>query len=172
MSGSFVADGVSSSALEICTIGVYTKTESQFFEQLVKARVDSFCDVRNRRGMRGSLYAFVNSARLQARLAAQRIHYYHFRDLAPSDKIRQAQKLQDEASGIGKRSRVTLSVEFKRLYWEECLSKFSSIDFIKRLSPGATKIALFCVEADHRACHRSLLADRLSMDLGSTITHL
>jgi uncharacterized protein (DUF488 family) len=157
---------------KLFTIGVYGKTGDEFFEQLSEAKIDSFCDVRNRRGMRGSLYAFANSARLQARLATLGIHYYHFRDLAPSDATRQAQKVQDESSGVGKRSRVSLSDDFRRLYSEERLSRFSSTGFMQRFKPAAARLVLFCVEADPRACHRSILADRLSRDLGLVVTDL
>lgn len=157
---------------QLFTIGVYGKTESQFFERLSESKVDSFCDVRNRRGMRGSRYVFANSTRLQARLATLGIHYYYFRDLAPSDATRQAQKVQDETSGVGKRSRVALSDDFRRLYSEERLSQFSSVGFMQRFKPAAERLVLFCVEADPRACHRSILAERLSRDLGLKLTDL
>lgn len=171
MTGTF-AERIPSPSPQVFTIGVYGKTENDFFGRLVEAEIDSFCDIRARRGVRGSLYSFVNSARLQARLASLGINYYHFRDLAPSDATRRAQRLQDEAAGVGKRSRVVLSDKFKELYREERLSHFSSIEFIKRFSPVAKRIALFCVEADPQACHRSILAERLSEDLGALITHL
>ena len=34
------------------------------------------------------------------------------------------------------------------------------------------KIALLCFEADHRGCHRKILADRICEDLGCAIEHL
>lgn len=171
MIDSFV-DAELGSRPQLFTIGVYGKTENQFFERLVEAKIDSFCDVRSRRGMRGSLYAFANSAYLQTRLSALGIRYYHFRDLAPSEIARQAQRVHDDASGLGKRSRIILSKEFKRLYTEERLSHFSSFEFIKRFKPPMERLVLFCVEADPQACHRSILAERLSEDLGLETTDL
>jgi hypothetical protein len=120
--------------LNLFTIGVYGKTESLFFGQLVDAKIEAFCDIRARRAVRGSHYKFVNSIRLQELLASLGIDYYHFRDLAPTKAARSAQKLQDNAAGIGKRSRVALSREFQELYREEQLSNFCSDQFIKRFS--------------------------------------
>ena len=34
------------------------------------------------------------------------------------------------------------------------------------------KIALLCFEADHRGCHRKILADRICEDLGCAVEHL
>jgi len=42
------------------TIGVYGFSADAFFEALQRAGVDSFCDIRYRRGVRGSEYAFAN----------------------------------------------------------------------------------------------------------------
>ena len=61
--------------IKIVTIGVYGFDEAGFFEALRKAEVDTFCDIRSRRGVRGATYAFANSMRLQARLASLGIRY-------------------------------------------------------------------------------------------------
>ena len=50
------------------TIGVYNSTESEFFQKLKSNGIDTFCDIRQRRGVRGKKYSFVNSNRLQNRL--------------------------------------------------------------------------------------------------------
>ena len=52
----------------VLTTGVYGFTEDSYFRTLVDAGVDSFCDIRIRRGMRGSTYAFVNAKRLEDRV--------------------------------------------------------------------------------------------------------
>jgi len=51
---------------KLFTIGVYGKSETQFFDQLEKAGVKTLCDIRLRRAVRGSQYAFANSQRLQS----------------------------------------------------------------------------------------------------------
>ncbi len=61
----------------IVTIGVYGRSEADFFDTLQQAHVDLFCDIRARRGVRGSEYTFANSQRLQARLAELGIAYRH-----------------------------------------------------------------------------------------------
>ena len=72
---------------KIVTIGVYGFDEAGFFRALQEARVDTFCDIRDRRGVRGSTYAFVNSQRLQTRLTNLGICYLHRKDLAPSKAV-------------------------------------------------------------------------------------
>ena len=47
--------------IKIVTIGVYGFDESGFFDALCQAEVDTFCDIRSRRGLRGATYAFANS---------------------------------------------------------------------------------------------------------------
>ena len=44
--------------LKIYTIGVYGKTEDEFFDALVENEIELFIDIRARRGMRGSKYSF------------------------------------------------------------------------------------------------------------------
>ena len=49
---------------DFVTIGVYGFDESSFFQTLQNAGVDTFCDLRARRGVRGAAYAFANGERL------------------------------------------------------------------------------------------------------------
>ena len=55
--------------MTIYTMGVFGSTEQQFFEKLTENKIDIFCDIRQRRGVRGREYAFVNSNYLQRKLA-------------------------------------------------------------------------------------------------------
>ncbi len=55
--------------MKIYTIGVYGSTEEEFFGKLTKSKIDLFCDIRQRRGVRGRQYAFVNSSYLQKKLS-------------------------------------------------------------------------------------------------------
>lgn len=157
---------------KLVTIGVYGCAEAGFFGALEAAGVDTFCDIRYRRGVRGAAYAFANSARLQRRLAELGIRYLHFRDLAPSPALRQRQALVDQAEGITKRQRVALGRVFIAGYGEECLAQVDSRKFIERLGGEAKVVALFCVEREPAACHRSLLAEKLKQDLGLAVEHL
>lgn len=158
--------------LEIVTIGAFGFTEDEFFQTLQDAQVDTFCDVRQRRGVRGAQYAFVNSKRLQARLAELTIHYLHRKDLAPTTAVRQQQHSADKAARIPKRQRSTLSPQFTTAYQAEILSQFDPKSLLADLPPDTRILALFCVEREPAACHRSLIAQNLHETLGLDVTHL
>lgn len=157
---------------EFFTIGVYGSDQDAFFDSLTTAGIDTFCDIRRRRGVRGAEYAFVNSTRLQKELADRSIRYFHFLELSPSKEIRQAQYAVDKKEKVGKRSRSELSHEFKDAYCQACLDSFDSRAFVDSLGADVKRAVLFCVEREAAACHRSLLAERLELDLGINVTHL
>ncbi len=157
---------------KIVTIGVYGLTEDEFFCQLRRAHVDTFCDIRARRGMRGSRYAFANSTRLQDRLREMDIRYVHRKDLAPTDRIRATQRQADQHTGVTKQRREQLSQEFVQSYLSQVLGEFKPEEFLKSCCDGARVVALFCVERSPQACHRSLVADRLRAQLGVEVEHI
>jgi len=151
---------------------VYGFAEASFFQALQDAGVDTLCDIRQRRGVRGSTYAFANSQRLQARLAELGIRYMHRKDLAPNKQVRERQRAADKLSKTAKRQRTTLSPAFIAAYRQEILAGFDSAQFIADLGPEARVVALLCVEREPAACHRSLVAERLEDDLFVTTTHI
>jgi hypothetical protein len=156
----------------LVTVGVYGCDEASFFAALQQAGVDTFVDIRRRRGVRGVAYAFANSRRLQARLAELGIRYLHRLDLAPGPEARGQQYAVDKANRTAKRQRTVLDPAFAAAYRQERLADFDSRQFLADLGPGARVVALFCVEREPAACHRSLLAARLQRDLGVTVRHL
>jgi len=158
--------------LKLLTIGVYGYTKAAFFQALQEAGVDTFCDVRYRRGVRGREYAFANRQRLEAGLSRSGIRYFHFRDLAPSPALRAQQAAADRQARTAKRHRTALSEDFIHGYISDCLRQLDAARFLERLGSEARVVALFCVERDPRACHRSLLAERLQADLGGEVRHL
>src|SRR5581483_7645320 len=109
--------------------------------------------------------------RLQARLADARIGYEHHPELAPDTELRQLQYREDDRQGVGKRSRVHLSPEYTRLYTEEILDLAPLETFVRQL-PVHGIGALMCVEATAQACHRSLVAQRLSERFDFEVVHL
>ena len=157
---------------EFVTIGVYGFNEAGFFQALQDAGVDTFCDLRRRRGVRGSAYAFANSQRLQGRLAELGIRYVYRADLAPSLEVRQSQEVADKASKTAKRKRTVLGTAFVEAYRKESLDGFDSHQFVVELGQEAHMVALFCVEREPAACHRSLVAERLEAELATTVRHL
>ncbi|MFR9546214.1 MAG: DUF488 domain-containing protein [Rikenellaceae bacterium] len=159
--------------MEFYTIGVYGSNEKDFFNKLIQNGIDTFCDIRQRRGVRGSEYSFVNSTYLQAKLHDLDIKYGHELLLAPTSEIREAQKIADANENVSKRSRETLGAVFTSLYKNNILSTFDLDAFIDRLDEiGADKIALFCVETKPRACHRSLVGDAIKEKYGFNVIDL
>jgi len=142
---------------KIVTIGVYGTNESAFFSAITNAEVDTFCDIRLHRGMRGSKFSYVNSSYLQKKLKELNINYLHIKELAPSKDVRMMQKKDDEARGAEKRTRSSLGLVFIEEYHKTCLSVFDTEAFLSSLSPASKVIALFCVERAPEACHRSLV---------------
>lgn len=147
--------------IKIVTIGVYGFDETNFFDALCKAKVDTFCDIRSRRGVRGAAYAFANSLRLQARLAELGICYIYRKDLAPTQTVRDRQAAADKATKTAKRKRSALGEAFIEAYHTECLAEFEPQNMLDELGSDARVVALFCVETAPEACHRSLVADKL-----------
>lgn len=158
--------------MKLVSIGGYGFEEAGFLGALRHASVDTFVDVRQRRGMRGSRYAFLNSSRLQNALAAAGIRYVHLRELAPTEAVRKVQQCRDAASGIGKRLRTRLSPEFVSAYKTQVLNGFDVVRFRQAIGDGARIVAVFCVETEPEACHRSLIVERLASDIGAHVEHI
>lgn len=157
--------------LTVATIGVYGASLPAFLDALHGADVALLVDVRQRRGVRGREYAWANSRRLQAALADAGIGYRHERQLAPTTELRLLQYREDERLGEGKRNRSVLSPEYRRRYIAEILDRVDMRAFAASL-PSERSSALLCVERDARACHRSLIAERLAIRHGASIVEL
>ena len=159
-------------AIEFVTIGVVGFDAATFFQALVDAQVDTLCDIRRRRAVRGAEYAFANSRRLQERLAALGIRYLHYIDLSPSNELRRQQETADKQEHTARRKRAVLSAQFVQGYEQSVLADFDAAAFAESLGPAAHVVALLCVEREPAACHRGLLAAKLHKDLGVKVTHL
>jgi uncharacterized protein (DUF488 family) len=155
----------------VATISVYEFSADTFLAALRDAGVRLLVDVRQRRGVRGSQYAWANSQRLQAALADAGIEYRHAKKLAPTTELRHLQYAADAREGVGKRSRVTLAPEYVERYTDEILNPVDLDAFVDEL-PDDAVTALLCVEADAEACHRSLIAARLADEQGVRVLHL
>jgi len=155
----------------IATIGVYEFDSAAFVRALDSAGVTQVLDIRQRRGVRGSEYAWANARRLQALLSDARIGYEYHPELAPDTELRQLQYREDAREGVGKRSRVHLSPAYVRAYTVEVLDLVPLEPLIRRL-PVHGIGALLCVEATAEACHRSLVAQRLADRFGFEVVNL
>jgi hypothetical protein len=85
--------------------------------------------------------------------------------------LRELQYREDERLGEGKRSRTTLSPEYRRRYVAEILDRVD-LQALAASLPSERASALLCVERDARACHRSLIAERLALECGARILDL
>jgi uncharacterized protein (DUF488 family) len=156
---------------DLFTIGVYGFSVQSFLAELDRAGVHLVLDVRQRRGVRGSEYAWANSQRLQNALADAGVGYEHHSELAPTTAMRKAQYAEDDKRGIARRDRLDLSDEYVRSYTADVLDNAD-------LSPVAEAVrqrgpaALLCVERVPEACHRSLIAARLADQHGIAVGHL
>lgn len=155
----------------LATIGVYGFTAPAFVEALTGAGVGLLLDLRQRRGVRGPDYAWANAARLQRALAGAGVGYRHVKELAPTTELRRLQYREDDRQGVGKRNRVALAPEYAERYTREILDRFDLGALVAEL-PDDAVTALFCVERDPEACHRSLVAARLHADHGLPVTDL
>jgi uncharacterized protein (DUF488 family) len=152
----------------LATIGVYGFTAQTFMAALRAADVRLLLDVRQRRGVRGREYAWANSARLQAALAAAGIGYRHHPELAPTTELRRLQYQEDDRLGVGKRSRTQLAPAYRERYVREILDPVDLEPVVREL-PARGRAALFCVERDPEACHRSLIAARMAREHGLSV---
>ncbi|GAC1307272.1 MAG: hypothetical protein NVSMB24_18820 [Mucilaginibacter sp.] len=159
--------------MDFFTIGAYNSTEKEFFDKLTENLIDTFCDIRQRRGVRGATYAFVNSARLQAKLGELGIKYEYVTGLATPVEIREIQYQADHEKKELKRERKNLAPEFIAEYKAKVLNTFDFDTFIENLRQlNAKRIVLFCVEEAAMACHRSIVAEKLTKDYGFAIVNL
>ena len=158
--------------MDIFTLGVYNSTEQQFFGKLAENQIDTFCDIRQRRGVRGSRYAFVNSQCLQQHLSEMNISYTYLKELAPTKEIREKQKEADKRNGIQKKDRTRLGEVFVCGY-KKHIEGYDFQALIEKLNAmGAKRVVFFCVEESPYACHRSIVANKLHKLFGYPITHL
>ena len=143
--------------MKLVTIGAYGFTPRTFVRALRDHDIDTFVDLRRRRGVRGSQYAFLNHRRLEALLAKQRIRYIYIPELAPPSDLLALQLRTDRANGESPRTRTRLAPAYIAGFKRDVLAHFGRRDFAARL--GDTRVvALFCVETEPACCHRSLVA--------------
>jgi uncharacterized protein (DUF488 family) len=159
--------------MQFFTIGVFHSTEEEFFNKLVKNRIDTFCDIRQRRSVRGSTYSFVNSTRLQEKLSALGIQYRYETGLTPTQAVREVQKQTDLKNHESITERTVIGKAFATEYKNKILNKFDFKSFLEFLEQqGSQRVVLFCVEEFASACHRSLVAEKLQKDFNFSVKNL
>jgi uncharacterized protein (DUF488 family) len=155
----------------VVTVGVYGWGLERLVEALRGVDARLLLDVRQRRGVRGREYAWANSIRLQRALAEAGVGYQHRPELAPTTELRHLQYAEDARRGEGKRSRIELAPEYRVRYTREILDRVDLHALVQEL-PQDGSSALFCVERDPEACHRSIVAERLATYPDVVVSHL
>lgn len=156
----------------VYTIGVYGTEKEAFFASLRAANVDAFLDIRRRRAVRGSRYAFANARRLTHELGNRGIQYLHLLELAPDASLLALQHAADARAGERKSQRTQLDPAYVKRYRRDVLARFDFAALAARLS-GADAPVLFCIERFPSACHRSLVAPPLAEALAAgEVVHL
>jgi uncharacterized protein (DUF488 family) len=155
----------------LATIGVYGWGIDTFLDALREAEVGLLLDLRQRRGVRGSDYAWANAQRLEAALWEADIAYAHLPQLAPTTELRELQYTEDDRRGEGKRSRTSLAPAYVERFTREIIAE-ADLDVVVEVMPHDAATALLCVERDPEACHRSLVAGELARRYGFEVVHL
>jgi uncharacterized protein (DUF488 family) len=141
----------------LATIGYEAATQADVISRLKAAGVETVVDVR---AVAASRRAGFSKTLLAASLAEAGVGYVHLRQLGTPKPGREA----------ARKGRVA---EMTAIFEEHLTEPAAQLELAaaKELAAGR-KIALLCFEADHRGCHRKILAERICEDLGCPIEHL
>lgn len=141
----------------LATIGYEAATQADVIARLKAAGVETVVDVR---AVAASRRAGFSKTLLAASLAEAGVGYVHLRQLGTPKPGREAAR----KGRIG---------EMTAIFEEHLAEPAAQLELAaaKELA-SERKIALLCFEADHRGCHRKILAERICEDLGCPIEHL
>lgn len=141
----------------LATIGYEAATQDAVIDRLKAAGVELLVDVR---AVAASRRAGFSKTVLAASLAEAGIGYVHLRQLGTPKPGREA----------ARKGRIA---EMTAIFEEHLAEPAAQLELAAAQELAAErKIALLCFEADHRGCHRKILADRICEDLGCAIEHL
>ena len=141
----------------LATIGYEAATQDAVIDRLKAAGVEMLVDVR---AVAASRRAGFSKTVLAASLADAGIGYVHLRQLGTPKPGREA----------ARKGRIA---EMTAIFEEHLAEPAAQLELAAAKELAAErKIALLCFEADHRGCHRKILADRICEDLGCAIEHL
>ena len=141
----------------LATIGYEAATQDAVIDRLKAAGVEMLVDVR---AVAASRRAGFSKTVLAASLAEAGIGYVHLRQLGTPKPGREA----------ARKGRIA---EMTAIFEEHLAEPAAQLELAAAKELAAErKIALLCFEADHRGCHRKILADRICEDLGCQVEHL
>ena len=145
------------SAKPLATIGYESQTQDVVIARLKAAGVETLVDVR---AVAASRRAGFSKTLLAASLAEAGIDYVHLRQLGTPKPGREA----------ARKGRIA---EMTAIFEEHMTEPGAQLELLRAKELAAEKkVALLCFEADHKGCHRKILADRICEDLGCVVEHL
>ncbi|MBS0361920.1 MAG: DUF488 domain-containing protein [Proteobacteria bacterium] len=143
--------------MKLATIGYEMNTQPQLIEKLKDAGVEVVIDVRAVASSRRAGFA---KSLLSAGLNEAGIGYVHLRELGTPKPGRIA-------------ARAGRVAEMHRIFNDHLAEPSAQVELAKAAEMAKEKkVALLCLEADHDACHRSIVADRICEAIGCEIEKL
>lgn len=141
----------------IATIGYENETQGVVIQKLKDAEIKVLIDVR---AVAASRRAGFSKSLLAASLAEAGIEYVHLRDLGTPKSGRDA-------------ARAGRVDEMRRIFEDHLEEPAAQVQMARAAQiVGDRKSALLCYEADACGCHRQIVAQRLSEELGLQIEDL
>lgn len=141
----------------LCTIGYERFAQAQWLDALARHNIEVVVDVRD---LPLSRKPGFSKSRLEHTLADRGIRYVHLRSLGNPKVLRQALK-----DGLA-------FEEFATLFRHRLDDAKPALAELRMLAVNA-RVCLLCFEEDPRACHRSLVAERVQrLYPGTTVEHI
>lgn len=143
--------------MKLSTIGYESETQGAVIERLKRAGVEVLIDVR---AVAASRRAGFSKTLLAASLKDAGIDYVHLRQLGTPKPGRDAARKGHIA-------------EMRAIFEGHLAEPGAQLELAKATEIAREKkAALLCYEADHRGCHRAIVADRICETLGCEIENL
>lgn len=141
----------------LATIGYERETQAQVIDRLKQAGVEVLIDVR---AVAASRRAGFSKTLLAASLNEAGIDYLHFRQLGTPKPGRDA-------------ARKGRTAEMRRIFEDHLAEPAAQLELAKAVEVARDRhAALLCYEADHKGCHRAIVAERIREELGCEVVNL
>jgi uncharacterized protein (DUF488 family) len=144
--------------MKLATIGYEGALPDAVFAELENAKVGVLVDVR---AVTSSRRPGFSKNQLAAELAQHGIGYVHLRGLGTPKEGRNA-------------ARAARPLDMRRIFGAHMKTPEAKHDYeaLLALARGRKKLCLLCYEHDPAFCHRTILAERVHAELGTTVQHL
>ncbi|UTP38050.1 DUF488 domain-containing protein [Phenylobacterium sp. LH3H17] len=144
-------------AKPLATIGYEAATQDTVIARLQAAGIETLIDVR---AVAASRRAGFSKTLLAASLAEAGIAYVHLRQLGTPKPGRDA----------ARKGRID---EMTAIFQDHMAEPAAQLELARaKVIVAERRTALLCFEADHRGCHRKILADLIGADLGCEVVNL